>query len=107
MSIAPQRRMLMSEPMSWTEICAQFPDQHVFVADVKRGDGATPFTTARVAGFGTSFIEARACAAASGHRFDTIEHFMCGTIEIRCLPRYVVADEDRELLRVRRRPHRR
>lgn len=53
-------RSLLSEPMTWKQICERYPDQWVVLVEIDRPDGdhSTGFRTARVAGAGKTRREA-------------------------------------------------
>jgi len=65
MDAAEQLAPHVTEPLSWAEICARYPDQHVCLVDVQHPEPGSPeITTARVVGHG----------ATDGAAFDPMRH---------------------------------
>jgi hypothetical protein len=95
---------LLSEPLTWAEICEQYPDQHVFLVEVVRQDSFDPdFTTARVAGCGSSWSESMRQATAQQLSGAVYEHRFTGReLVIRLLPRIILDDETRDALQLHR-----
>jgi hypothetical protein len=105
MSVAEQRAV-MSEPMTWDQICERFPNQHVCLVEVDRDDVFDcTFRTARVVGNGTS-VHALEHAQVLGARDDLELHFT-GRIRGRSPgTRIVVVDEGSQPVPAPRGPYR-
>ena len=57
MEEAPATEFIVTEPLTWRQICERYPDQWVVLVEIdQRGDEdpGTRFRTARVAGVGTT-----------------------------------------------------
>lgn len=95
----------ISEPMTWAEICAQYPEQRVCLVEI---DHVRPhsfgFRTARVIGYGETPDEAFERARPWRAHYEQIGHYFTGrvTSPLPHVPRLVMTDEIRELLRHRR-----
>jgi hypothetical protein len=106
MNAAEKPERWISEPMTWEEICARYPDQYVFGVDaVYAHEDAACFQTCRVVGYGSKLHEAWRVASAWEDRYEVFPYYFTGTVEPRGLPRIVMTDEIRELIRVRRGPY--
>jgi len=95
----------ISEPMSWAEICSRYPDQRVCLVEIDREQPHDfAFRTARVVGFGKTPRDALDRARPWRARYAQIGHYFTGRITspVPHLPRLVMTDEIRELLRDRR-----
>jgi hypothetical protein len=94
----------ISDPMTWAEIRERYPAQRVCLVEM---DFAHPndfwFRTARVVGHGQTPTEAFEQARPWRERYTQIGHFSTAKLKppIR-LPRIVMTDEIRELIRNRR-----
>lgn len=99
MSAAEKLAPMITEPLTWTEICERYPDQRVCLVEMDRihphGFG---FHTARVIGHGKTRVEAFAQARAWRDRYKEIGHYSTGKIipPFPCFPRIVMTDEIRE-----------
>jgi len=105
MIAAIERAAEISEPMTWAEICARYPDQRVCLVEIAREHPhGFAFRTARVVGYGKSPREALDRARPWRDRYAQIGHYSTGRITPPSphLPRLVMTDEIRELLRDRR-----
>jgi hypothetical protein len=100
---AAEKHRWITEPMTWEEICARYPDQRVCVVEMDYPDpGAFRFRTARVVGVGTTPLEAWERATPWHDHYELFGHYFTGQIKIGPLPRIVMTDELREYLRSRR-----
>lgn len=84
----------ISEPLTWAEICARYPDEWVCLVEMDcahRYD--LKFRTARVVGHGKTRAEPLAQALAWRGRYDDIGHYYTGRITERP-PRPVVIYDD-------------
>jgi hypothetical protein len=52
MNAAAQVTVDQTEPLSWREICARYPDQYVCLVDFVDVEPGGPMATARVVGYG-------------------------------------------------------
>jgi len=91
----------ISEPMTWDEICAQYPAQRVCLVEVDRIDpNGFEFRTARVIGHGKTRREAFERARPGWRRYDEIANYFTGRMTVPPMrPQIVLDDELRELLR--------
>ena len=71
---------LVTEPMSWVQICARYPDQWVALVELDWDDETDEFTTARVAGHGATRREPFAQMRRAGLRYDEVGHFFTGRV---------------------------
>ena len=85
----------ISEPLTWTEICARHPDEWVCLAEI---DTTRPndleFRTARVIGHGKTQAESLDQAMTSVPQYDEIGHFYTGEISIAYLRPAVIIDDE-------------
>jgi hypothetical protein len=81
MSAAEQLAPMISEPLSWDEICAQYPDQWVCLVEMEFGDPLDPdVQRARVVGCGKTRKEPLAQARPWRTRYPEIGHFFTGPL---------------------------
>jgi hypothetical protein len=107
MSAVEEAQRTITEPLTWDEICARFPNQRVCVVEIEDPDPpGGRFIRARVVGFGTTATAAWERASVWRDRYDVFGHYFTGTIRVGWLPRVVMTDEIRQLIRVRGRPYR-
>ena len=95
----------ISEPMTWAEICERYPEQRVCLVEMDRvHPNGFEFRTARVVGYGPTPSEAFAGARPWRERYEEIGHYYTGKIQppFPHLPRIVMTDEIRNLVRDRR-----
>jgi hypothetical protein len=95
----------ISEPLTWGEICARYPDQRVCLVEIDRPQPhGFAFRTARVVGYGKTPREALDRARPWRNRYEQIGHYFTGRIipPLPHIPRLVMTDEVRESLRDRR-----
>jgi hypothetical protein len=71
---------LVTEPMSWVQICERYPDQWVALVELDWDDETDEFTTARVAGHGATRREPFAQMRRAGLRYDEVGHFFTGRV---------------------------
>jgi hypothetical protein len=105
MTAAIELAAAISEPMTWAEICARYPDQRVCLVEIDRAQPhGFAFRTARVVGSGKTSREALDRARPWRDRYAKIGHYFTGRISppVPHLPRLVMTVEIRELLRNRR-----
>ena len=95
----------ISEPLTRPEICTRYPNEWVVIAemDYVHPDGFE-FRTARVVGYGPTPSEAFTRARPWRDRYEAIGHYYTGKIQppFPHLPRIVMTDEIRNLVRDRR-----
>jgi hypothetical protein len=105
MSAAEKILPMITEPLTWTEICKRYPAQRVCLVEMDRIDPHSfEFRTARVIGHGKTRREAFERACRWGDHFQDIGHYFTGKLAPP-FPRYpqiVMTDEIRELVRSRR-----
>jgi len=74
---------MLSEPMSWREICTRYPNEWVVLVDVdwvgEEDDG--DFRSARVAGHGKTRREPLVQARPLWSRYGEIAHFFTGRLQ--------------------------
>lgn len=72
---------LVSEPLTWAEICALYPDEWVCLVDIE-GQNETDFefTTARVAGHGKTRKEPLVQARPARAQYGSVGHYYTGRI---------------------------
>jgi len=104
MSAAEKLTSSISEPLTWAEICEEYPDQWVCLVEI---DHVHPrgfdFRTARVVGHGKTRREPLDQAAAFADSYNMIGHYFTGRIAIRPpRPSLVLDDETRDAFRYRR-----
>jgi hypothetical protein len=80
-SLAPAEGALVSEPLTWPEICARYPDEWVCLVAIE-GQNETDFefTTARVAGHGKTRREPLIQARAARAQYGSVGHYFTGPI---------------------------
>jgi hypothetical protein len=101
MSAAEVLASEISEPLTWGEICARYPDEWVCLAEI---DTARPddleIRTARVIGHGKTQNESLDQATTSFPQYDEIGLFYTGRIGIEYLrPAVIIDDETRDAFR--------
>jgi len=75
---------VLSEPLTWQEICARFPDEWVVLVEVDwRDEDDRDFRSARVAGHGKTRREPLVQARAMWSRYGELAHFFTGQIRAR------------------------
>jgi hypothetical protein len=104
MEAAEKLTRWISEPLTWTEICARYPDQWVCLVEV---DYIHPhglaFRTARVVGAGKTRREPFDQALPWWDCYKEIGHYFTGRIAVRPpRPSVVLDDETRDAFRYRR-----
>jgi hypothetical protein len=73
----------LSEPLTWAEIRARYPDQWVVLVEVEWVDeDDRDFRSARVAGYGKTRREPLQQARAAWSRYGEIAHFFTGAIRV-------------------------
>lgn len=94
----------ISEPLTWAEICARYPDEWVCLVEVSFVDPTGPeVSTARVVGHGKTRGEPFAQASSWWTLYDEIGHFYTGHITAPPRrPSLILDDEIRDLIRPRR-----
>jgi len=105
MNAAVELAPSISEPMTWAEICERYPDQRVCLVEIDRiHPHGFEFRTARVVGNGNTPREAFDQARPWRGRYEQIGHYFTGKIKppFPHVPRIVMTDEIRELVRNRR-----
>jgi hypothetical protein len=81
MSAAPSLQPHTSEPMTWLDICAQYPDEWVCLVDIGwLNDTDFEFTTARVIGHGKRSGDPYEQARPVRHLYHEVGHFFTGAI---------------------------
>jgi hypothetical protein len=95
----------ISEPMTWAEICARYPDQWVCLVEMDRVHPAGfDFRTARVIGHGKTRREPVDQALAWRDDYKVIGHYFKGRITVRSpRPTVILDDETRDTFFGRRR----
>jgi hypothetical protein len=99
-NLAPE----ISEPLTWTEICARYPDEHVCLVEIDHvHPNGFEFRTARVVGHGKArrapFDQARPWRA----HYQVIGHYFTGRVTVRPpFPSFILDDETRDAIRYRR-----
>jgi hypothetical protein len=77
----PTAEPVVSEPLTWAEICERFPDQWVALIEIDWiVERNFKFRTARVAGSGKTRREPLAQARPLWSRYSEIGHFFTGPI---------------------------
>jgi len=105
MSAAEKIAPKITEPLTWTEICARYPAQRVCLVEMDRiHSHGFEFRTARVVGHGETRLEAFEQARRWGEHYEEIGHYFTGKITppFPRYPQFVMTDEIRELVRNRR-----
>jgi len=100
MDAAEQIESLETEALSWTEICARYPDQYVCLVDVTRPERLHPtILSARVVGHGTSHDAAFEPIRELDERYPRFAIRYTGVCtEPLIRPSFVLDDADLELL---------
>ena len=89
MIAASNATAVISEPLTWTEICDRYPEQWVCVVDIDRiKPNNFEFRTARLVGHGATRREPLDQARPWRSRFETIGHYFTGSI-VAPLPRFL------------------
>jgi hypothetical protein len=71
----------VSEPLTWKEICARYPDEWVCLVEIDRiNDTDFDFRTARVVGHGTTRKAPLDQARPLRSRYEEIGHYFTGPI---------------------------
>jgi len=93
----------ISEPMTWDEICTQYPEQRVCLVEIDRIDpNGFGFRSARVVGYGKTRRDAFDRARSWWSRYNEIANYFTGRITASPMrPQIVLDDELRGLLRYR------
>ncbi len=107
MSAAEVLAPVISEPLSWAEICARYPDEWVCIVEMDRVDPFAPFAvefrTARVIGHGKTRRAPVEQAMVWRAHYKLIGHYFTGRILVRPpRPSLVLDDEIRDLIRTGR-----
>jgi hypothetical protein len=91
----------ISEPLTWAEICARYPDEWVCLVEVDRVDPREfEFRTARVIGHGKTQRDSMDQASPWLPHYEEICHHYTSTLHIRYLsPRIIIDDETRDAFR--------
>jgi hypothetical protein len=90
---------LISEPMTWAEICERYPDQHVYLVDAVDDTESAEILSARVIGAGP-IQEALAQAMQWRDHYEVITHVFTGRSRgFYIRPTIEIDDELRQLLR--------
>lgn len=94
MSAAEVLAPAISEPLTWDEICARYPDEWVCVVEIDRiHSNGFEFRTARVIGHGktrrASFDQARPLR----EHYPLVGHYYTGCVEDKPLRPVVIMDE--------------
>jgi hypothetical protein len=72
---------VLSEPLTWREICARYPDEWVALVEIDWvNETDLDFRSARVAGHGKTRREPLAKARPLRARYDEVGHFFTGPI---------------------------
>jgi hypothetical protein len=104
MEAAEKLTRWISEPLTWTEICAQYSDQWVCLVEMDRIHPAGfEFRTARVIGHGKTRRDPVDQALPGRDHYNAIGHYFTGRIAVRPpRPSVVLDDETRDAFRYRR-----
>jgi hypothetical protein len=104
MSAAAVLASEISEPLTWSEICARHPDEWVCLVELDQLDpNGFAFRTARVVGHGKTRRAPVDQAMAWRARYELIGHFYTGRVTARPpRPTLVLDDETRDAIRTRR-----
>ena len=94
----------ISEPLTWAEICARYPDEWVCLVELDRlHPNRFEFRTARVVGHGKTRRAPVDQAMAWRENYELIGHFYTGRIAARPpRPSLVLDEETRDAIRTRR-----
>ena len=104
MSIAEAAKVVaaeISEPLTWAEICARYPDESVWLVEVDRiHPDSLEFRTARVIGHGKTRRDSLEQARPWRPHYKVIGHYYTGRIRIQpSRPELIVDDETRDAFR--------
>jgi hypothetical protein len=91
-------------PLSWAQICERYPRAWVCLVEIDRqAPSGGAIRAARVVSHSTTRKESVAAARALWAQYPEIGHFFTGSIELHSpLPRIVMTDEIRDLVRIPR-----
>jgi hypothetical protein len=94
----------ISEPLTWAEICARYPDEWVCLVEVDYvHPNGLEFRTARVVGHGKTSAAPFAQARSWHALYREVAHFFTGRITAPPRrPPFIIDDEIRDLIRPRR-----
>lgn len=85
---------IVSEPLTWAEICERYPEQHVCLVDVESDDPLAPtFRRARVAGHGGTLDAALDDAAVAWELYGKLDHHFTGRAKTPFTRPMVILDE--------------
>jgi len=85
----------ISEPLSWAEICARYPDEWVCLVEMDRVDpNGFEFRTARVIGHGKTRRAPVEQAMAWRDHYSLIGHYYTGRVTEKPLRPVVILDEE-------------
>ena len=71
---------VISEPLSWAEICHRYPEQWVAIVEIDWIDDSDELRSARVAGHGPRRADPLIQARSLPGRYDEIGHFFTGPV---------------------------
>lgn len=79
---APMTELVVSEPLTWDQICERFPDLWVVLVEIdwRDSDHNTGFRTARVAGAGKTRREPLDQSRALRRGYSSFGHYYTGPI---------------------------
>lgn len=99
-ALAPE----ISEPLTWAEICARYPDEWVCIVEIDYiHPNGLEFRTARVIGHGKTRRAPIEQAKAWWDQYELIGHFYTGRIAVKPpRPSIILDDETRDAIRYRR-----
>jgi hypothetical protein len=91
----------ISEPLTWAEICARYPDEWVCLAEMERSHRYDPeIRTARVIGHGKTRGEPVAQVLRLRTHYDPVGHYYTGHVTDRPFrPVLILDDETRDVIR--------
>jgi hypothetical protein len=94
----------ISEPLSWAEICARYPDEWVSMVELEHDPNGAKSRSGRVIGHGKTRRESLEQVHTWWKTYPVIGHFFTGKIKppVPHFPRIVMTDEIRDLIRARR-----
>ena len=104
MSAAEVLAPAISEPLSWAEICARYPDEWVCLVEMARVDpNGFEFRTARVIGHGKTRRAPVEQAMVWRDHYALIDHYFTGRVLVRPpRPSLVLDEEIRDIIRTGR-----
>lgn len=70
----------LTESMTWQQIRERYPDQWVALVEMDWNEETDEFTTARVAGHGTTRAEPYEQMRRAGLHYDEVGHFFTGRV---------------------------